>query len=829
MVAGLVMTLLVPLAISQALNTGMFAQHADPFASGYHFDGQVWQPNKPQTAPAVGHHSLHAKPVTARGKGFKPLSTYTGKTPGWPKAGTATVHLTHAAKTTKDPTPKSSASPAPSARRSGSADANPTPSSAPSTTQSGVATSDSTRSPGPSAGAGAPAQSSATASPENAPAATRSSATSRSKQVLVRGPVKAHNLPVWLAPAKTGKHARTAATAALPQAVDVRVASHKAALRAGANGMLLTLTPTPGTTGKVGVVIDYAQLARAYGGGYASRLELVRLPACVLTTPQVTACQKRTPVRFTNRVGANQLTATVTLSGSASSPPARRTVHRDGLGSQLAYVAPVSTTTADSSTTLAVTSSTSGSQGDYTATSLNPEGAWKSSPTGSFTYSYPIDVPAAIGGNAPSVALGYNSQSQDGETSARNSQASWAGDGWNYQPGFVERSYRSCGSLVDSNDKPLLKGSGDQCWGGDNATLSFGSHSGRLIPDGVDSSVTGEIKQWRLQGDDGTLVQELSGAPNGLQDGIYFRVLTTDGSAAYFGAEHAPSGAGGSATIPSSPSDSSTGSAWGVPVLHPVSSDPCYNATDGKSSRCGKLEGWRWNLDFVVSPSGFVQRYDYKRQTNYYDLGGGQAASGDHGTLTSYTRGGALTSIRYGYTLADEKAGRKPAAEVDFTLAQRCQTTDTFTDCSAGNLKDDTATHWPDVPWDLHCDSSDSTVLPSGSTSVPSDVCIVPAPTFWTTTRLQDIATKVHVKDSSTDTMKPVDSYHLHQVYSDAGRHGRPGHRDHGRPGRHGDAAGGHVAPVNPAHRQGHIRQRQQRHHAQPGVLHGHGDRQPGQ
>ncbi|MEU6280834.1 ricin-type beta-trefoil lectin domain protein [Streptomyces sp. NPDC047028] len=781
MVAGLVLALLVPLGVSQGLGTALFGRHADPFASGYHFDGKVWRPNKPQTAPAVGGHPLAARRVTAHGKGFKALGTYRGKAPVWPKTGTATVRLTHAAKTSAAKSTSSVKAPVEAPVRTPAAkpSASPTPSATssvtPSVAPSGAASAPPNTTPNSAASTSASGPAASTPAPSDDPeanASPQSSAPPTTAQEPVDGPVKAAGLPVWLAPATTGKHAKTAKTAAaakVPQAVDVSVASHKAALRAGANGMLLTLTPTSGSTGgKVEVVVDYAQLAKAYGGGYGSRLELVQLPSCVLTTPQDAACQKRTPVHFTNRVGANELTATITLPGTPSTMPAPHPTG-SGLGSQLAYIAPMSTTTTDSSTTLAVTSSASGSQGDYSATSLNPAGAWKTSPTGAFTYSYPIDVPSGADGSAPSVSLDYNSQSQDGETSARNSQASWAGDGWDYEPGFVERSYRPCSSLVDSDDKPILKGSGDECWGGDNATLSFGSHSGRLVPDGVDSSVTGEIKQWRLQGDDGTLVQELSGAPNGLQDGIYFRVLTTDGTAAYFGAEHAPSGTGGSATIPSSPTDDSTGSAWGVPVLHPVSSDPCYNSTDGKKSKCAKQEGWRWNLDFVVAPSGSVQRYGYTGQTNYYDLGGGQAASGSHGTLTSYTRGGALTSIRYGYTLADEKANRTPSAEVDFTLAQRCQTTDTFTDCSAGNLKDSTATHWPDVPWDLHCDSTDTTTLAADATSVPSNVCIVPSPTFWTTTRLQDITTDVHVKDSSTDALKPVDSYHLHQVYSDAG------------------------------------------------------------
>ncbi|MER6353975.1 ricin-type beta-trefoil lectin domain protein [Streptomyces sp. NPDC001634] len=604
-------------------------------------------------------------------------------------------------------------------------------------------------------------------------------------------PVKAGELPVWIASADE-KHP--------VDEVRIQTASHSQLLRTGANGMLLGITPSGPTAarGRVKVVIDYAAIAKAYGGGFGSRLQLVQLPGCALTTPQRAECQKRTPIAFTNRPTAKQLTATITLGSAPANDPetapaegaggakkaegaqgakptqgaqgAKPTQVADGPQPMSMRTEPLTATTAADTTAVEVTSGSSGSQGNYAATSLNPSGSWQTSGTGAFTYSYPIDVPSAVGGNAPSVGLSYDSQSEDGETSARNSQASWVGDGWDYQPGFVERTYRPCGGLLDSSGNKILKGSGDECWGGDNATISFGSHSGQLVPDGVDSGVPGEIKQWRLQGDDGTLVQELSGAANGLHDGVYFRVLTTDGTAAYFGADHSPTGPGTSGGMQSgTPSDPSTDSAWGVPVLHPESGDPCYDSAKGKASQCDKHEGWRWNLDFVVSPSGFVQRYDYTTESNYYDLGGGQAASGDSGTLTSYVRGGKLDSISYGYTLDDERAGRTPAGEVTFTSQQRCQTTGNFTDCSAGNLNDNTAPHWPDVPWDLHCDSTDSTTLPPGSTSVPTNVCITAAPTFWTTTRLDSITTKVHVKDSSTDALVAVDSYQLGQVYSDAG------------------------------------------------------------
>ncbi|WP_327404297.1 polymorphic toxin-type HINT domain-containing protein [Streptomyces sp. NBC_01288] len=702
--------LLLPVAVAAGFGTpGFLPGHSDDPAFGHHggfaFDGTVWKPKKLPATPAVGAHLLQPK-ASAHPKGYKAPGTYRARSARWPAADTATVAL------------------------------------------GGRATAK---------------------------------------------PVKAGDLPVWVAPAGQGTGAGE---------VRVQTASHAQTLKAGANGMLLGITPSGAASahGKVKVVVDYASIAKAYGGGYGSRLRLVQLPGCALTTPERPECRKPTPVDFTNRAGAEQLTATLTLASAATdgtvpatspspsasasassssspspsaSPSSSPSPASDTTGPRTmsARTAPLTAAAAADTTALAVTSGTSGSQGDYGATALSAAGTWQASATGSFTYAYPVSVPAAIGGNAPSVGLSYDSQSVDGETTARNSQSSWVGDGWSYQVGSVERSYRSCGSLLDSDGKKILKGSGDECWGGDNATLSFGSHSGVLVPDGVDTGVAGEIKQWRLQGDDGTVVQELSGAANGLHDGVYYRVLTTDGTAAYFGADHAPSGAGTDATMASTPADDSTHSAWGVPVLHPRSSDPCNTSAKGKASQCDKPEGWRWNLDFVVSPTGFVQRYDYTTESNYYDLGGGQAGETDDpddtGTLTSYTRGGALTLISYGYTLADEKAGRTPAAEVDFGLAQRCQTTGTFTDCSAGNLKDSTATHWPDVPWDLHCDSTDKTKLPDGATKVPEDVCVTAGPSFWTTTRLDSITTKVHVK--ATDQLTAVDSYKLGQVYSDAG------------------------------------------------------------
>jgi RHS repeat-associated protein len=714
----------------------------------YSYAGEVWSPYRLPGGTSVPVHAVagnHTAPQLTKGQ--KPLDQYMAGSPTWPAAGSATVSLT-AAGSAAPGTDTTRPAAARSARASSAAGRRAAPTA--SGTSSGRIASASPAPPAVSASA-------SVAAAGTGPVGSGVSSELSARVVAVSGPVRAGSLPVWVGPVSAGSaavHSSAEAAGGLPSSVRVQVASHAQSLAAGADGMLLGFARADGASGsgQVQVVVDYASLAKAYGGGFGSRLELVQVPACALTTPQLAACRTRTPVAFTNRAGADQLVATLTLGGTT-------TASRSGtepLAARSALTEPM--------TAAEVISGASGSQGNYAATSLNPSGTWQASGTGAFTYSYPIDVPDVVGGDEPSVAFSYDSQSVDGETSARNSQASWIGDGWDYEPGFIERSYRSCDSLLDSSGNRLLKGSGDECWGGDNATISFGAYSGTLVPVAKPTlSPSNLVQQWALQGDDGTIVQELSGADNDLYQGVYYRVLSPDGSAAYFGADHAPTAAGPSASLQSA--DPSTNSAWGVPVLHPVAGDPCYSSSTGTASKCSANEGWRWNLDFTVSPTGFVQRYDYSTETNYYDLGGGQvAASNGSGTLTSYTRGGTLSSISYGYTLADEAAGRTPAGQVLFTSKQRCQTSSSF-DCSQA-ISASNATYWPDVPYDQDCPSTDSTTLPPGSTTVPSNVCINSSPTFWTTTRLDSVTTKVDVAGQG---LTAVDSYQLGQVYSDAG------------------------------------------------------------
>ncbi|MFI9272632.1 RHS repeat domain-containing protein [Kitasatospora sp. NPDC052896] len=530
-------------------------------------------------------------------------------------------------------------------------------------------------------------------------------------------PTPVANSPVSVAPV-------TSQSAPAPTSVQVKTADHGTAQAADVNGLLVGLSRADGQSaaGDVKVSVDYNSIAQAYGGGWASRLHLVSMPACALTTPDVPACRTQQPLATTNDPVSHKLTATVAVPGTPA-----RAARAAGTAVQ------ADATTQNSGTAVAAVASTGGSQGDYSATPLSASGAWSQSSSGAFEYNYPISVPSSLGGSAPAVGLSYNSQSVDGETSARNSQSSWIGDGWDYSPGFIERSYKSC-----ANDG--ITTSGDECWAGYNATISLGSRTGQLVRDsnGV----------YHLQNDDGTKIEDLSGASNGMWNGEYFKVTTTDGTAYYFGLNHSPG----------TTSDPATNSAWGVPVYNPKPGDPCYNAAQGNNSQCSAEMGWRFNLDFVVDPNGNVQRYDWANEANYYNMGYGQVVqSGGGGKMTAYTRGGYLTQISYGYKLADEQAGHDPAAKVVFNTAQRCTTSSTV--CQYSNLNGTTATNWPDSPYDLNCTSGMAT---SGT---GSNVCQVGTPTFWSTYRLQSINTSVKVGSS----WQPVDSYALNQVFSDAG------------------------------------------------------------
>ncbi|GGY12921.1 hypothetical protein GCM10010326_00040 [Streptomyces xanthochromogenes] len=509
-----------------------------------------------------------------------------------------------------------------------------------------------------------------------------------------------------------------------PAKVQVRVADRVAAQRAGINGLLLSVSRTDSSTrrGSTQVEVDYTAFKGAYGGDWASRLRLVELPACALTTPDEAKCRLGTPLATTNNTKANTLSANVSLAGAA--PMFARSA-------------------ASGATVLAATAGSSGGSGDYKATPLAASGAWSAGGSGgAFNWSYPISVPSVPGSLQPALGLNYSSQAVDGKTAASNSQSGWLGDGWSMEPGFIERRYKAC--VDDKTGSTNTTKVGDQCWYNDNATLSLNGKNTELVYD----KTTG----WHPADDSGEKVEKLTGADNGDKGtagangeggaGEHWKITTPDGTQYFFGLNKLP---GWRADNPDTKDkvdpDPVTNSAWTVPVFGNQSGEPCYNASFA-AAWC--QQAWRWQLDYVVDLHGNAMSYYWNTETNNY--GRNVVESTGKATPTSYVRGGWLDHIDYGLR-SDSVYTAKAMGQVKFNVDERCLTT-------CGSFDEANRLNWPDVPFDLYCKD--------GATECKGQF----SPTFWTRKRLTNITTRVLSGGAYSD----VDSWALDQNFAtDAG------------------------------------------------------------
>ncbi|AWZ11123.1 hypothetical protein DRB96_00860 [Streptomyces sp. ICC1] len=449
------------------------------------------------------------------------------------------------------------------------------------------------------------------------------------------------------------------------------------------------------------------------------------LPACAAVTPERAECRERTPVamdydKATGRVNAD---VAVPLPGrSVLAPSAKQSGQSSAASSAAAPPAAPA-----QGVVLAAETGPSGGGGSYTATSLASSSGWAAgTAAGAMTYGYPIETPSTLGGVTPSVELGYNSASVDGRTSATNSQASWVGEGWDFNPGYIERTFKPC-------HKNGIDTSGDLCWGGFNAVISAGSHSGRLVrgdnQGSAGATTDAATGTWRLSADDGSKVEFFSDAANGVPGGTYAKMTDSSGTAFYFGVNHLP---GGDKTDPATNSVSS------VPVYSPKSGDPCYDSAKGKASYCQMWQ--RLSLDYIVDANGNLTTYTWAPETNWYERGGGQNAG--TGSRTEYTRANTVQKIAYGQRLSEQIAAKgtlEPAARVTFGTDERCDQAV----CDAANRTAANQTHWPDVPIDQECKKAGT--------------CTNYSPTYFTTKRLANITTQARINKA----WKDIDSYAL--------------------------------------------------------------------
>ncbi|MFD5814765.1 RHS repeat-associated core domain-containing protein [Streptomyces sp. NPDC127038] len=476
-----------------------------------------------------------------------------------------------------------------------------------------------------------------------------------------------------------------------PDQVEVRVLDHNDVAPAGGIGLGVQVTRTDGVTtpGQVQVSIDYSGFKYAYGGDFADRLQLVKLPACALQTPEAEQCTQRESVPVDNDTAKGTLTATVEAEPDS-----------DGLSSQLG---------SGSASVYAVTTGSSSTQGDYRASTLSPTGSWDvSAGSGAFTYNLPVSLPKPAQGSAPSLSLSYNSQSVDGRTSATNNQASWVGMGWDLNVGYIERRYRNC-------SKDGLKTIGDMCWDSPNSSkepdgavyvISFNGVTSQLVQDGTGTG------SYHIQDDPGWQVQHLFGGYGA--DDEYWVISTQDGSRYYFGWGR------------NERTQGLTGSVFTEPVVGNDVGEPCHAQFPEPCT-----QAWRWNLDRTVDPNEVEAAYYYDKETNYYR----SVANTDK--ARSYTASGYLSRIEYGW--ATQITGSMPTGKVELSHVKRCVERMADTD-PLRNEPDpcpsisSSPTSYPDVPLDLLCDGTSADYYCAGKTYYP---------TFFSTDMLWDIKTYV--------------------------------------------------------------------------------------
>jgi RHS repeat-associated protein len=530
-------------------------------------------------------------------------------------------------------------------------------------------------------------------------------------------------LPVGVgtAAAATGAPAGGAATgapagaAAAGKPVRVRVAllDRAVAGRAGRE-VVLRIGRIDGGTAPVSTVVgvNYAAFRDAYGADWARRLRLVALPACALTTPTALACQG-TELPTSNDTLHSVLTAPVS---AAPQPVAGQDSTGPPAASQGSLVALVAGASSDG--------------GDYKATDLKAASTWSAGGNaGDFDWSYPIRVPPSLAGPAPKVQFTYSSQAVDGQTAAVNAQPSWLGEGFSWQPGSIERTYRGC------NDDGQTT-SGDLCWAGDNASLTLNGKSTQLVFDAASGL-------WRPKEEDGSRIEKLTNTAlnNGDNDGEYWKLTAIDGTQYFFGLNRIPGWRSGT-------SDPETNSVFYEPVYGnngasgSIPAEPCYSTAGFASSFC--QQAYRWNLDYVVDPHGNTMSLYYQRELNSYSRNHVDTA------VSSYVRGGWLSEVDYG-TRTDAGvdsvfAGTAPA-RVLFAVTDRCLVAGATCTLTAAN-----ATNWPDVPVDQIC----------AAATCPNKY----SPTFFTAKRLSAVTTQVA---SGSKSWRRVEQWRLGHQFKDPG------------------------------------------------------------
>lgn len=131
--------------------------------------------------------------------------------------------------------------------------------------------------------------------------------------------------------------------------------------------------------------------------------------------------------------------------------------------------------------------------------------------TGSAELSYPIPVPAAAAGPAPSVGFVYSSAPVDGMTMGSNNQTGFLGTGWSLSVGgSIQRGLRACNDPAAVGDR-CISGSPDDVY-----SLSLGGKSSKLVFVGTGTVNGSDFREFRLQSDEFWRIRLWTGTSEGV-------------------------------------------------------------------------------------------------------------------------------------------------------------------------------------------------------------------------------------------------------------------------------------------------------------------------
>ncbi|MFC5830642.1 RHS repeat-associated core domain-containing protein [Nonomuraea insulae] len=458
-----------------------------------------------------------------------------------------------------------------------------------------------------------------------------------------------------------------------PDKVSVETLAPETAAKLGGVGVAARLVRADGGTapGKVRASFSYAGFRDAYGGQFATRLQVVRLAACAVAVPRPRSCVVRpTVVSSTNDVKAGTLTAEVEAApvGAAEAavkPPAPgKNPKADAAKAAKAALAAQSA----AGSVYLLAGNLTGPDGNWGATDLKPSGTWQAGTSGGgFDYDVPLPEPPSVAGNGPDLSLQYDASSVDGQGDWTNNQSSAVGAGWDLSTGFIERRFRRCEVTTFYDESAELIWVAEEagkfgralCWespdenvaGADRTqselVLSAGGRSAQLIKT--------KAGAWKTVPDFGWKIEQVAGGAGG---NAYWKITDQEGQVWRFG--------------------STTDAQWQVPYVGDEVGEPCYARYRDNFIPPTCTGVWRWNLDQEVDRNENVIDYSYTKESNYFCL---PSCIDEVYEVLPYDRGGFLASVAWGHNT--QVAASAPTARMTF-----------YTDPRSGD----------DVPTDLLCE-----------------------------------------------------------------------------------------------------------------------------